>query len=69
MGTLYWQLNDAWPVNSWSGVDYYNERKALHYTVREVYKDIVTYLIYNIQMSNFNNNKNYYNLGNYTLLK
>lgn len=42
MGTLYWQLNDVWPVTSWASIDYYNEWKALHYTVREAYKDIVT---------------------------
>jgi beta-mannosidase len=41
MGTLYWQLNDCWPVISWSGVDYYNRWKALHYFVREAYKPLL----------------------------
>ena len=40
MGTLYWQLNDSWPVVSWSGVDYYNNWKALHYKAREVFAPI-----------------------------
>ena len=41
MGTLYWQLNDAWPVTSWSSIDYYGRRKALHYFVKEAYKPII----------------------------
>ena len=31
MGTVVWQLNDCWPVASWSSVDYYGRWKALHY--------------------------------------
>ena len=37
MGTLYWQLNDCWPVVSWSSVDYYGRWKALHYRVKKDY--------------------------------
>ncbi|MFP4471684.1 MAG: beta-mannosidase [Bacteroidales bacterium] len=39
MGTLYWQLNDCWPVTSWSSVDYYGRWKALHYFVKEAFAE------------------------------
>jgi beta-mannosidase len=38
MGSLYWQINDCWPVASWSGIDYYGKWKALHYAAREAFK-------------------------------
>ena len=40
MGTLYWQLNDCWPVASWSSRDYFGNWKALHYTVQDVFSHI-----------------------------
>ncbi len=41
MGSLYWQLNDCWPVASWSGIDYYGNWKALHYAVKEAFKETI----------------------------
>jgi beta-mannosidase len=41
MGSLYWQINDCWPVASWSGIDYYGKWKALHYFAREAFKPTV----------------------------
>ncbi len=37
MGSLYWQLNDCWPVTSWSSVDFAGSRKALHYAAAQLY--------------------------------
>ena len=34
MGTLYWQLNDTWPVCSWSSLDYGGNWKLLHHIAR-----------------------------------
>ncbi len=41
MGSLYWQLNDCWPVISWSSIDYYNRWKALHFHARAAYRDVL----------------------------
>ncbi len=41
MGTLYWQLNDCWPVASWSSIDYYGKWKALHYMARKFYAPVL----------------------------
>ncbi|MEQ8674452.1 MAG: hypothetical protein RLP44_22490 [Aggregatilineales bacterium] len=37
MGTLYWQINDCWPVTSWASVDGYGRKKPLWYATRRFY--------------------------------
>lgn len=41
MGTLFWQINDCWPVASWSSIDCYGRWKAQHYITRRAYDDVL----------------------------
>ena len=41
MGSLYWQLNDCWPVASWSSIDYYGKWKALHYQTKKSFEESI----------------------------
>ena len=63
MGSLYWQINDCWPVASWSSVDYFGRYKALHYAAKKFYapismglflkKDMLTVSVFNETMADF----------------
>lgn len=41
MGSIYWQLDDCWPVASWSSVDYYGNWKALQYYTKRAFTPIL----------------------------
>lgn len=41
MGAIYWQLNDCWPVASWSSVDYCGRWKALHYYAKRFFSPLM----------------------------
>ena len=41
MGAVIWQLNDCWPVASWSSIDYFGRWKALHYYARRFFAPVL----------------------------
>lgn len=41
MGAIYWQLNDCWPVASWSSIDYTGRWKALHYYAKRFFSPLM----------------------------
>lgn len=41
MGAIYWQLNDCWPVISWSSIDYCGRWKALHYYAARFFEPLM----------------------------
>ncbi len=41
MGAIYWQMNDCWPVISWSSIDYYGRWKALHYYAKRFFAPVM----------------------------
>ncbi len=59
MGALYWQINDDWPVVSWSSIDYYDNWKAQHYRMRNVFAPLALGVKFN------DNQLNYYTMSDY----
>ncbi len=54
MGTLFWQIDDCWPVASWSSIDYYGKWKALHYYAKAAYEPVHVILWRNNNKMNVN---------------
>jgi len=44
-GTLFWQFNDCWPVQSWSIVDYGGEPKAAYFAAKRFYAPVLISLV------------------------
>ncbi len=40
MGTLFWQINDNWPVSSWSSIEYGGKWKPLQYLAKRFFEPI-----------------------------
>ena len=40
-GLILWQLNDCWPVVSWSGIDYFGRWKAEQYMIRRTFAPVI----------------------------
>lgn len=51
MGTLYWQINDCWPVASWSSIDSDGNWKALHYMARRFFAPVLISVLENQEKS------------------
>jgi beta-mannosidase len=45
MGTLYWQLNDTWPVCSWSSLDHGGNWKLLHHMARQFFAPVIVSVV------------------------
>lgn len=59
MGALYWQINDSWPVVSWASIDYYDNWKAQHYRMRNVFAPLA------LGVKFTDNQLNYYTMSDY----
>lgn len=46
MGSIYWQLNDVWPVSSWATVDYEGQYKIAHYRVRQLHEQLLLHVVH-----------------------
>lgn len=70
MGTLYWQLNDCWPVVSWSSIDYFGNWKALNYQAKRDFENVlITNVVENDTLKTYavNDNLETY-VANYEIL-
>lgn len=45
MGTIFWQLNDVWPVASWASLEYTGKWKQLHYHARRFFAPLAVVVV------------------------
>ncbi len=45
MGALYWQLNDLWPVASWSSIEYSGRWKILHHAAKKFFAPLLLVIL------------------------
>ncbi len=45
MGTLFWQLNDTWPVASWASLEYGGGWKLLQYAAQRFYAPVLVAMV------------------------
>ncbi|EIW52338.1 glycoside hydrolase [Trametes versicolor FP-101664 SS1] len=63
-GALIWQLNDCWPVVSWSIVDFFRRAKPAYYTIARELKPITVGIIRNVTQNRENDRpKQFYEFG------
>jgi len=46
MGTIYWQINDLWPVASWSSIDYHGRWKVLHHFAQRFFSPLLASIVH-----------------------
>ncbi|MBV9848152.1 MAG: hypothetical protein JO250_00550 [Armatimonadetes bacterium] len=44
-GTLFWQLNDCWPVQSWAVIDSLGDPRAAYYACKKFYAPVLVSLV------------------------
>ncbi|KAI0629938.1 glycoside hydrolase [Trametes polyzona] len=63
-GALIWQLNDCWPVVSWSIVDFFRRPKPAYYTIARELKPITVGIIRNVKQNRENDRpQQFYEFG------
>ncbi|MGB8817661.1 MAG: glycoside hydrolase family 2 protein [Rhizobiaceae bacterium] len=45
MGSLYWQLNDTWPVASWASLDHGGGWKVMHHMVKRFFQPAAVFAV------------------------
>ncbi len=51
-GTLFWQLNDCWPVQSWAVIDSQGEPRAAYFASKKFYAPVLLSLVRNGETAN-----------------